>query len=138
MIRGTERRARDRLDDESCRRLLGIAALGRVLLSVDCMPAAVPVRIALAMGHVIVAPAPAPVRDAAVLGHVVTVEVDGEEPDGATWAVLVTGVARIVAQDDPLRSTGAAPQGLADPATAMVAVPCTHLVGERYASQPPA
>jgi len=121
------------LDNPQCERLLGGASLGRVVLSVGCLPAAVPVHVNVALGHVLLACPPGPVHDAAVRGDVVSIEVDGEELDGATWSVLVTGIARVVSADDPLndvvrhdRLAGSIERG-----AVLVAVPTTYISGER-------
>jgi len=125
----------ERLDSSGCERLLSHASLGRVVLSVGCLPAAVPVHVNVALGHVLLGCPPGPVQDAAERGDVVTVEVDGEELDGATWSVLVTGVARVVAGDDPL-SDVVRRDRLArsiERGAVLVAVPLTVVSGERTA-----
>jgi nitroimidazol reductase NimA-like FMN-containing flavoprotein (pyridoxamine 5'-phosphate oxidase superfamily) len=125
----------ERLDDAGCERLLRQASLGRVILSVGCLPAAVPVHVNVAKGHVLLGCPPGPVLDAATRGDVVSIEVDGEELDGATWSVLVTGVARVVTQGDPLsdvmrrdRLARSIERG-----AVLVAVPLTYVAGERTA-----
>jgi nitroimidazol reductase NimA-like FMN-containing flavoprotein (pyridoxamine 5'-phosphate oxidase superfamily) len=125
--------AAERLDLGACERLLERTSLGRVVLSVGCLPAALPVHVNVTQGHVLVGCPPGPIRDAAERGDVVSVEVDGEELDGATWSVLVTGVARIVADSDPLRDV-ARHDRLAraiERGAVLVAVPLTHVAGER-------
>ena len=128
----------ERLDGAGSQRLLSQASLGRVVLSVGCLPAAVPVHVNVAMGHVLLGCPPGPVLDAAQRGDVVSIEVDGEELDGATWSVLVTGVARVVTPDDPLndvvrreRLARAVERG-----AVLVAVPLTYVTGERTAWAP--
>jgi hypothetical protein len=82
------------LDRDECRRRISEAALGRVLISVRCLPAALPVRLALTNGSVGVASVESAVTEAARRGEVLAVQVDGA--DGTeTWSVQVTGAARL-------------------------------------------
>lgn len=125
----------DKLDGAGCGRLLEQASLGRVVLSVGCLPAAVPVHVNVARGHVLLGCPPGPVLDAAQRGDVVSVEFDGEELDGATWSVLVTGVARVVAADDPLNDVVRRDRlaRTIERGAVLVAVPLTYVTGERTA-----
>jgi len=125
----------EQLDGPQCGRLLSSASLGRVVLSVGCLPAAVPVHVNVALGHVLLGCPPGPVQDAAERGDVVSIEIDGEELDGATWSVLVTGIARVVAAEDPLHDVVRRDR-LArsiERGAVLVAVPLTYVAGERTA-----
>jgi hypothetical protein len=121
------------LDTASCERLLAQASLGRVVLSVGCLPAALPVHVDLAEGHVLLGCTPGPAVAAAEQGDVVSIQVDGEEVNGTTWSVQVTGVARVVGPSDPLFSIlhdGRLARAL-ERGAVLVAVPLTVLSGER-------
>ncbi len=123
----------EELDTAKCERLLAQASLGRVVLSVGCLPAALPVHVDLAEGHVLLGCSPGPAISAAEQGDVVSIQVDGEDVDGTTWSVQVTGVARVVGSSDPLSNVvheGRLERALGRGAV-LVAVPLTVLSGER-------
>ena len=116
-----------------CEYHLSLAPLARVVLSIACLPAAVPVHVDVVEGYVLFGCLPGLVLNAATQCDVVTIEVDGEELNGDTWSVLVTGVATIVTAGDPLtdlvhcdRLTSSIERG-----AVLVAVPLTHVVGEQ-------
>jgi uncharacterized protein len=121
------------LDEGRCVRMLSQASLGRVVLSVGCLPAAVPVHVDVVHGHVLLTCLPGPVLTAAARHDVISVETDGEDADGATWCVLATGVARLVEGDDPLRDVARADRlgRMLDRGASLVAVPLTTMRGER-------
>ena len=122
-----------RLNPAECECHLAFSSLARVVLSVACLPAAVPVHVDVVERHILFGCFPGPLLNAAAQGDVVTIEVDGEALNGATWSVLVTGIARIVVARDPLgelvhrdRLTRSIERG-----AVLVAVPLTHVVGEQ-------
>jgi hypothetical protein len=79
--------------------LLGGARLGRLVLSIDCLPAARLVPIALIDEMVVAGVPPGPEMETALRGDVVTIQTDGHEDGGSTlWTVSVTGIARPVEQ----------------------------------------
>ena len=120
------------LDARRCERLLAQSSLGRVVLSVGCLPAAVPVHVDVAHGNVLLTCHPGPVLTAAERRDVISVETDGEEADGTTWSVLATGVARVVDAGEPLRdAVDSRLARLLDRGATLVAVPLTTLRGER-------
>lgn len=125
--------ATEAMDAERCVELLRCAHVGRVVLSVGCLPIAVPAVVELLEGHVLVASPFAAVRLAAEQGDVVSVQVDGHEPGGAMWFVHVTGSAQPVRCDGPLSHLTAG-EHLADSVhrgSSLAAVSTTHLFGER-------
>ena len=121
------------LDEHRCVRLLSQASLGRVVLSVGCLPAAVPVHVDVTHGHVLLTCLPGPVLTAAERRDVISVETDGEDADGATWSVLATGVARVVEAGDPLCevANGERLGRMLERGASLVAVPLTAVRGER-------
>ena len=85
------------LGREECLRLLREAPIGRVVLSVDCLPTALPVNICVLDDGVVFATNEGSKLEAAVKGHVVSVEVDNIDTCYRTgWSVVVTGVADLV------------------------------------------
>ena len=82
------------LGRSECLALLGAAHLGRLVLSIECLPAARPVLLTLVENRVIAAVGPGPEVEALDRGDVVALEIDGKEPGGSgTWSVRVTGTA---------------------------------------------
>jgi len=82
------------LTREDCLRLLDRADLARVVLSVRCLPAALPARIALCEDdHLVLASRESAVLLAARRGDVISVQIDGLEDEGTTWSVMVSGIA---------------------------------------------
>ena len=124
----------DPLGRAECLSLLSQAAFGRLLLSVDCLPAAQPVFIALFDDEVLALLGPGPEREAAERGDVIALQVDGTVADGhAAWSVRVTGEAEIVpltrALHDRLSTTKLA-LALRD-ASALLRLPLDLVAGER-------
>lgn len=91
------------LDRQQCLELLESAAFGRVVLSVDCIPVALPVNLAVLDGDVVFSTDAGSKLDAAVHGQVVSVEADSIDRVYRTgWSVLVTGVAHLLADGTEL------------------------------------
>lgn len=114
-------------------RLLGAAPYGRLLLSVECLPAAYPVFLAVLDDDVIAEVGPGPELDAATRGDVVALEVDGAVGDHETWSVRVTGIARCLDQEDPAREAIVSSRlgSVVNDDTALLALPLTLIRGER-------
>lgn len=94
LVRTDETVTRMALSRAECIELLGAAHLGRLVLSIDCLPAARPVLLALMGDRMIAAIGPGPEVEALERGDVVALEIDGRESDGrGTWSVRVTGTA---------------------------------------------
>ena len=70
---------------------LRAARVGRVVISVRCLPAARLVRVAVVNDALYLGTTEAAVIEAADRGDVVTLQIDGLESDGSTWSVEVTG-----------------------------------------------
>lgn len=89
------------LTREDCLRRLDGADLARVVLSVRCLPAALPARIALFQeDHLVLASRESAVILAARRGDVISVQIDGLDPDGTTWSVMVSGIATSASPDE--------------------------------------
>jgi nitroimidazol reductase NimA-like FMN-containing flavoprotein (pyridoxamine 5'-phosphate oxidase superfamily) len=85
------------LDRGECLELLERAGIGRVVLSVKCIPVALPVNVCVLDGDVVFATDEGSKFDAAARGTVVSVEVDDVDRIYHTgWSVLVTGVAELL------------------------------------------
>lgn len=85
------------LSEQDCRVLLASSRVGRVLVSLDAMPAAFPVNFVVHGGDVVFRTAPGTKMSAAVAHTVVGFEVD--EIDHARrsgWSVLAVGMSRVV------------------------------------------
>jgi len=94
------------LTREDCLHLLAGADLARVVLSVRALPVALPARIALTSdGHLLLASNEEAVVLAARRGDVISVQIDGLEPDGSTWSVMVSGIASLAVVTEELRAS---------------------------------
>jgi nitroimidazol reductase NimA-like FMN-containing flavoprotein (pyridoxamine 5'-phosphate oxidase superfamily) len=83
-----------RLSREQCLRLLAHSNFGRVGVSVDALPAILPVTIALVDDDVVFRTVPGTKLAYAARNAVLAVEVDDyDPPSGEGWSVLVRGVA---------------------------------------------
>jgi len=81
---------------DECVSLLGAAALARVVISVKCLPVALPARIALIeRSSVLLASSDPAIILAAERGDVVSIQIDGLESDGLTWSVMASGIAKL-------------------------------------------
>jgi nitroimidazol reductase NimA-like FMN-containing flavoprotein (pyridoxamine 5'-phosphate oxidase superfamily) len=87
------------LAPSECLRLLASVPVGRVGVTIDALPAVLPVNFVVHEGAVVFRTVPGTKLDAATAGAVVAFEADGygtnAEPNG--WSVLVRGVAREIA-----------------------------------------
>ena len=126
----------EEMDRAECVRLLGKAIIGRVVLSVDCIPIALPVNVSVVDGYVVFGTDSGTKLDAAVRGAVVTVEADDIDRVYQTgWSVLVTGVATVITDPGEIERTTklvAPPWALRKPLF-LVRVPMTKVSGRRIA-----
>ncbi|MEO9180984.1 MAG: pyridoxamine 5'-phosphate oxidase family protein [Acidimicrobiales bacterium] len=89
------------LSRNDCLALLDKADLARVVLSVRCLPAALPARIALiGDDHLVLSSRESAVILAARRGDVISVQIDGIDESGCTWSVMVSGIASSAAPDE--------------------------------------
>jgi uncharacterized protein len=85
------------LSRDECLDLLRRAGIGRVVLSVRCIPVALPVNVVVVDGDVVFSTDEGAKLDAVLHRTVVSVEVDDSDPVYHTgWSVLVTGVAELL------------------------------------------
>ena len=115
-------------------RLLGAAPYGRLLLSVECLPEAHPVFLAVLDDDVVAVVGPGPELDAATRGDVVALEVDGAEGyQHETWSVRVTGIARALDPGDPTREAISSSRlgSVVTDDTTLLALPLNLVRGER-------
>ncbi len=117
------------LGRDACVSLLGAADLARVVISVRCLPAALPVRVeVLDAQRLLLATTEDAVAAAARRNDVLSVQIDGLEPDGVTWSVLASGIARLADPTTPLsdRLRDAVTRG-----ATVAEMPLSVVVGER-------
>lgn len=87
------------LDRSQCVELISGSRIARVVLSVDCIPVALPVDVSVVDGDLICAADSGSLLTADVHGQVVSVEADDIDLTyGAGWSVLVTGIAHVVSE----------------------------------------
>ncbi len=120
---------RETLSRAACVARLANADLARVVISVRCLPAALPARIAVVNDDRLLLASPeAAVLTAASRAEVLSVQVDGLEADGTTWSVMASGIAHAAPMDVPLneRMRDALSRG-----ATIVELPLSVVVGER-------
>jgi hypothetical protein len=113
----------------TCVELLTSSDLARVVISVRCLPAALPARITVIDDdHLLLASTEDSVIRAASRGDVLSVQIDGLEADGATWSVMASGIAAQSTRDDipSNRLRQAVNQG-----ATLISLPLSVIVGER-------
>jgi nitroimidazol reductase NimA-like FMN-containing flavoprotein (pyridoxamine 5'-phosphate oxidase superfamily) len=92
-----------RLNREECMTLLAHSSFGRVGVSVDALPAILPVTIALLDDDVVFRTVPGTKLAYAARNAVLAIEVDEYDPKiGEGWSVLVRGVAKQLEADDEI------------------------------------
>jgi nitroimidazol reductase NimA-like FMN-containing flavoprotein (pyridoxamine 5'-phosphate oxidase superfamily) len=104
-------RAIEELAPAECLRLLASVPVGRVGVTIDALPAVLPVNFVVSDGAVVFRTVPGTKLDAATAGAVVAFEADGYGPETSTgdWSVLVRGVARELTGPDELATANALP-----------------------------
>jgi uncharacterized protein len=119
------------LERSQCVDLLRTVRVARVVLSVGCIPFALPVNIAVHDGDVIFATDGGSRLTSTVYGQVVSVEAD--EIDLAShrgWSVLVTGIAQRVTRPEELECAAPLIQAwVSEPRPMLVRVPSTLISG---------
>ncbi|MGD0942757.1 MAG: pyridoxamine 5'-phosphate oxidase family protein [Acidimicrobiales bacterium] len=91
------------LSRNECLRLLATSPIGRVGLSIEALPAVLPVNFAVLDGDVVFRTAEGTKLHAATVGRVLAFEADGYATDGLSgWSVLVQGVSRLVTEPTEL------------------------------------
>ena len=122
------------LDRAECLELFRRAGIGRVVLSVKCIPVALPVNVCLVDGDVVFATDEGSKLNAAMRGTVVSVEVDDIDRIYHTgWSVLVTGVAELLTDPEDIARVLHLPvqPWAPGPHPFIVRVPSTVVTGRR-------
>jgi nitroimidazol reductase NimA-like FMN-containing flavoprotein (pyridoxamine 5'-phosphate oxidase superfamily) len=118
-------------DRTQCVDLLGTVRVARVVLSVGCIPFALPVNMTVHDGDVIFATDGGSKVTSSVYGQVVSVEAD--EIDLAShrgWSILVTGIAQRVTRPAELDCASPLLQAwVSEPQPMLVKVPSTLISG---------
>lgn len=124
-----------RISRAECLRLLAAARFGRVGVSVDALPAILPVTIALLDDAVVFRTIPGTKLAAATERSVLAVEVDEYDSDaGDGWSVLVRGIASELAGRDRIQlARRRLPVAWSEPGTSehYVQVACDLVTGRR-------
>ena len=84
------------LEREDCINRLAAAPLARILVSVRCLPTALPARIrSLNRERILIASSDPSIVLAAQRHDVLTVQVDGVDEANHTWSVVASGIAEV-------------------------------------------
>jgi nitroimidazol reductase NimA-like FMN-containing flavoprotein (pyridoxamine 5'-phosphate oxidase superfamily) len=95
------------ISPDECLHLLGTVKVGRVGLSIDALPAILPVNFCVLDGDIVLRTVEGTKFHAAASGAVLAFEADGYELDGTTgWSVLVQGVSKVVTEPLELLRVG--------------------------------
>jgi nitroimidazol reductase NimA-like FMN-containing flavoprotein (pyridoxamine 5'-phosphate oxidase superfamily) len=122
------------LPREECLSLLRRARIGRVAVSVDALPAVLPVNFTLIGEDIVFRTNPGAKMDAALANNVVAFEADDVDPVYQTgWSVLVQGMAREVIEPDQVAEMRRAPlrAWAGSGRDRFVLIPTDHLSGRR-------
>ncbi len=132
-VEGEESYSAVELDRSECLALLRRSRIGRVVLSVNCIPVALPVNVSVLDDDVVFFTAAGSKLDAAVHGQVVSVEVDDIDSTYDTgWSVLLTGIARLVTDSADIETVRPRLRAWAPgPHPFLVRVPATLISGRR-------
>ena len=123
---------RTELSAAQCLERLNSATLGRIVISIRCLPAARPVHIAVVGDTLYLASDEAAVIEAAGQREVLTLQIDGADSPGQTWMVEATGMAWVV---DPRSGTNPIPESshlfpVLDSGGSLVGLPLTLVRGD--------
>ena len=104
-------RAIEVLAPAECLRLLASVPVGRVGVTIDALPAVLPVNFVVSDGAIVFRTVPGTKLDAATAGAVVAFEADsyGTAPSTGGWSVLVRGVAHELTETSALAKAGTLP-----------------------------
>jgi nitroimidazol reductase NimA-like FMN-containing flavoprotein (pyridoxamine 5'-phosphate oxidase superfamily) len=130
----------EELSRSECLRLLASVSVGRVGLSINALPAVLPVNFALLDGEVVFRTVEGTKFHAAATGRVLAFEADGYETDGLSgWSVLVVGVSRVVTESTELHRAlelTVEPWGVGEAADRIVRITSTIVSGRRFQRTP--
>jgi len=118
------------LERDDCLDRLSAAPLARILVSVRCLPTALPARIrVLNRENIVIASSDPAIVLAAQRHDVLTVQVDGLDEDDHTWSVVASGIAHLSPGESPtddLLGDSVAFGGQ------LISFPVSVLVGQRH------
>jgi hypothetical protein len=118
------------LDRDDCVDRLSTAPLARILVSVRCLPTALPARIrVLNREKVLIASSDSSILHAAQRHDVLTVQVDGVDEQNHTWSVVASGLAEVSSDTEPMDDV------LGDAMSfggQLVSFPLSVVVGQRH------
>jgi hypothetical protein len=118
------------LERDDCLDRLSSAPLARILVSVRCLPTALPARIrVLNREKILIATLDPSILLAAQRHDVLTVQVDGVDHANHTWSVVASGIAAVASNVEPM-------DGLLGDTLShggqLVAFPISVVVGQRH------
>ena len=118
------------LEREDCVDRLSAAPLARILVSVRCLPTALPARLRiLNRERVLIASSDTSILLAAQRHDVLTVQVDGVDDQNHTWSVVASGIAEVSSESEPMDDV------LGDASSfggQLVSFPMSVVVGQRH------
>jgi len=118
------------LQREDCLDRLSAAPLARILVSVKCLPTALPARIqVLNREKILISSSDPSILLAAQRHDVLTVQVDGVDDSNHTWSVVASGIAQVDAGVGPMDDV------LGDALShggQLVSFPVSVVVGQRH------
>jgi hypothetical protein len=118
------------LDRDDCVDRLSRAPLARILVSVRCLPTALPARIRVVdRDRILLASSDSSIVHAAQRHDVLTVQVDGVDEQNHTWSVVASGIAEVSSDTEPMDDV------LGDATSfggQLVSFPLSVVVGQRH------
>lgn len=118
------------LERDECLDRLSAAPLARILVSVRCLPTALPARIrVLNREKILIASSDPSIVLAAQRHDVLTVQVDGVDDENHTWSVVASGIAEVSPEIGPMDDI------LGDAMSyggQLVSFPASVVVGQRH------
>ncbi|NNN07932.1 MAG: hypothetical protein HKL85_01915 [Acidimicrobiaceae bacterium] len=118
------------LDRDECVDRLSAAPLARILVSVRCLPTALPARIRiLNREKILIASTDTSILLAAQRHDVLTVQVDGVDEQDHTWSVVASGIAEVAAESEQMNDVLAGAPGFSGQ---LVSLPMSVVVGQRH------
>jgi hypothetical protein len=118
------------LERDDCLDRLSAAPLARILVSVKCLPTALPARIrVLNRDKIVIASSDPSILLAAQRHDVLTVQVDGVDEQNHTWSVVASGIAEVNLDGEPMDDV------LGDETShggQLVSFPVSVVVGQRH------
>jgi nitroimidazol reductase NimA-like FMN-containing flavoprotein (pyridoxamine 5'-phosphate oxidase superfamily) len=123
-----------------CRRLITTADIGRVIVSMNALPAALPVTYRVVGDDIVFRIAPGTKLIAAVNNSVVGFEIDEIDSKArAGWSVLVVGISKVVTDPDEITALQRADiqSWLPTDLPQFVKIPIEHISGRRLISPTP-